>query len=256
MTPKFPLIALTAMLALASAHAEQAPANAANSVEARMREALKKTMLQLRDSEAARAAAVAAQTEAETKNTDLEAKVKELNKTIETLTKKSIAEKEAADKTATELTAKITAKESEAKKLTENLEKWRETFGKLKNIADETEIQRKNAVSKAIVMERKVAEQQTKNMEMYKIANEILTRYKNFGLGTALAAREPFVGNMRVKLENNFQEYADKIQDQKIKSTDDKKKTAAAEPASAAPAKSAKPGEPEKPKTAKSDSGR
>jgi chromosome segregation ATPase len=245
MSAKLTLIAAAVFVAFTGVQAEQA--GAANSVEARMREALKKTMLQLRDSEAARAAAVAAQTEAETKNTELEAKIKELTKNIETLTKQSIKDKEAADKNATELTAKITARETEAKVLTENLEKWKVAFKKVEGIAKETEAQRGAAVSKAILLERKVADQQVKNAEMFKIGNEVLTRYKNYGLGSALAAREPFVGTMRVKLENIFQELADKLQDQKIKSDDGKKKSSAADdtppPPPAATAAAAKPAE-------------
>jgi hypothetical protein len=52
---------------------------------------------------------------------------------------------------------------------------------------------------------------------MYRIGSEILKRYEGFGLGTAIAAREPFVGSMRVKLQNLVQDYADKLAEQKIK---------------------------------------
>ena len=257
MSAKLPLIVAAALLSFSGIHAEQA--GAANTVEARMREALKKTMLQLRDSEAARAAAVAAQTEAETKNTELEAKIKELTKNIETLTKQSIKDKETADKEAANLTAKLAAKETESKNLGEALKKWQASHKKLEGIAKEMDIQRAANASKVIILERKVADQQVKNAEMFKIGNGVLTRYKNFGLGTALTAREPFVGTMRVKLENLFQEYADKLQDQKIKSTDDRKKAATAEqapPPPAATAAAAKPVEPEKTKAAKSAPGR
>ena len=52
---------------------------------------------------------------------------------------------------------------------------------------------------------------------MYKIGSEVLQRFENFGLGTALTAREPFVGTTRVKLQNLFQDYADKLADARIK---------------------------------------
>ena len=71
--------------------------------------------------------------------------------------------------------------------------------------------------SEKIVLERKVADQQVKNAEMFKISNEILTRYEKFGLGTAIAAREPFVGLTRIKLKNQIQDLGDKLADQKIK---------------------------------------
>ena len=54
---------------------------------------------------------------------------------------------------------------------------------------------------------------------MFRTANEILTRYERFGLGEALAAKEPFVGVTRVKLENLIQEYEDKLVDERIKNS-------------------------------------
>ena len=42
-------------------------------------------------------------------------------------------------------------------------------------------------------------------------------RLENFSYGTALAAREPFVGATRVKLENEVQGYKDKLLDPKLK---------------------------------------
>jgi hypothetical protein len=49
------------------------------------------------------------------------------------------------------------------------------------------------------------------------LSNEILTRYEKFSLGEALAAREPFIGLTRVKLENLTQDYSDKISKQQAK---------------------------------------
>jgi hypothetical protein len=49
------------------------------------------------------------------------------------------------------------------------------------------------------------------------LGKEILERYEKFGLGTALTAREPFVGTTRVRLQNLVQEYSDKLSEQRIK---------------------------------------
>ena len=56
---------------------------------------------------------------------------------------------------------------------------------------------------------------ETKNTNLFQIGSEILTRYEKFGLGEALAAKEPFVGTTRVKLENQVQGYEDKLLNQK-----------------------------------------
>ena len=76
----------------------------------------------------------------------------------------------------------------------------------------------------AIVLTRTVADQKTKNAEMYKLGRDILLRYEKFGLGEALGAREPFVGTTRVKLESFVQDFQDKLTDQKIKAEEKPKR--------------------------------
>jgi hypothetical protein len=66
-------------------------------------------------------------------------------------------------------------------------------------------------------LERKVSEGERKNLELHRLGKEILERYEKFGLGTALTAREPFVGTTRVRLQNLVQEYSDKLSEQRIK---------------------------------------
>ena len=73
---------------------------------------------------------------------------------------------------------------------------------------------------------------------MFKVANEILVRYERFGLGDALTAREPFTGITRVKLQSLFEDYQDKLTDQKIKPLEAKPPEPAATPA---PDKAGKP---------------
>jgi len=52
---------------------------------------------------------------------------------------------------------------------------------------------------------------------MYRLANEVLDRYAQFGLGTAIAAREPFVGITKVKFQTLLQDYQNKLTDQTIR---------------------------------------
>jgi hypothetical protein len=67
-----------------------------------------------------------------------------------------------------------------------------------------------------VLLQRLVADHETKNGELIKLANEILTRYEKFGIGDALTAREPFIGLTRVKIQNLVQDYQDKVSDQRI----------------------------------------
>jgi hypothetical protein len=71
--------------------------------------------------------------------------------------------------------------------------------------------------SESIVLKRKLDDRDRKNFELFKLGNEILKRYEKFGLGDALAAREPFTGITRVKLQNLVQDYQDKLADQRVK---------------------------------------
>ena len=65
------------------------------------------------------------------------------------------------------------------------------------------------------MLERRISNLEAKNITLIELSDEILTRYKEFSLGEALKAKEPFVGTTRVKLENFAQDYKYKIRDQR-----------------------------------------
>ena len=82
-------------------------------------------------------------------------------------------------------------------------------------VAKETE--RAKLAAEILVLKRKIDDREMKNLALFKLGNEILTRYQKFTLGEALAAREPFVGSTRAKLETLVQDYQDKLLDQRAK---------------------------------------
>jgi ABC-type transport system involved in cytochrome bd biosynthesis fused ATPase/permease subunit len=176
----------------------------------KMREALRNTMIQLRDANAKLATAQAAQTEAEEKN-------KELQGQLEELTKKSTSEKKTADATIEDLGTKLTASELQVNHLTESLGKWKLGYAKMAEYAKATEGKRAELASKIVILDRRIADQQLRNAEMYRLGNEVLDRYAQFGLGTAISAREPFVGITKVKFQNLVQDYQNKLTDQTIR---------------------------------------
>ena len=76
-----------------------------------------------------------------------------------------------------------------------------DTFGKQSaELARKTEAERAKLSSENIQLKRVVADQRMKNAKMFEIGTEILTRYSKFGLGTAITAREPFIGVTRARL--------------------------------------------------------
>jgi septal ring factor EnvC (AmiA/AmiB activator) len=217
------------VILLASLSLPAPPLHAADKVDPaqqKMREMIRNTMIQLRDANAKLAAAQSAQAEAEDK-------VKELQGQLEELTKKSASERKTASETIDDLQTKLANSESMGNHLTESLTKWKQGYAKLADYAKATEGKRAEYASKCILLERRIAEQQVRNAEMYRLANEVLDRYAQFGLGTAISAREPFVGITKVKFQNLVQDYQNKLTDQTIRKESEPSQSSSEPPASA-----------------------
>ncbi len=176
---------------------------------AKMRDILKATMLQQRAAETARDAAVAAQAEAETKS-------KTLTEQVAAQGKQLAADKDANDKKIAALETKLAEREAELAQYKAALEKLKVAEKKAAELAATKEVQREKLAGETIVLQRKVADQQVRNLAMFKLGKEILARYEKFGLGDALTAREPFIGITRVKFENLIQDFGDKLNEQRI----------------------------------------
>jgi chromosome segregation ATPase len=203
--PAFPALCLLLLLTLSfTKAADQADPTV------RLRDMLRTTILQLRQSQADNATLQAAQAESA-------AKQKDLNDKLEAITKQTAADKEAADKTIDDLKAHLADQDTQIAQLKDTLTKWQDGYRKAADIANAKEAERAKLATQVILLQRKVDDREAKNAELFRIGNDILTRYERFGLGTALAAREPFVGITRVKLENQVQDYQDKLLDQKIR---------------------------------------
>lgn len=196
---------LTAVLFLAATEPVSRAADAGGA-EAKLREALRNTMIQLRTAETDRANLQAAQAEADQKNKDLTAKV-------EALIKQASADKKSMD----ELNAKISDQEAAFARLKEEFGRSQESLRQTTVVAQTKEGQRVKLAGDVILLQRHVTDLQTRNMALYKLGGEILGRYEKFGLGTALTAREPFTGLTRTKLENLVQDYQDKLSSQLVK---------------------------------------
>jgi len=205
------LVALAVLTVFTAPSSDLLGADQPSPAEAKLRESLRATMLQLRTAQAERATLQATQAE-------LEAKNKALTEQLESANKQAAANQAEAEKSIAELNRKVDERDREIGSLRVSLDKWKADHVKIANIATATETQRAKLADQVILLERRVADQRTKNQEMHKLGLEILSRYKKFGLGTALTAREPFVGLTRVKFENLIQEYGDKLAEQRIKS--------------------------------------
>lgn len=200
------LLAVTALVAGLPVMALRA--DQPSPAELRLRDLLKNTMVQLRTAQNDLAQAQQTQTESDEKIKDLTAQTQEL-------TKQAIADKDASDKTIADLNAKSAGQEKEIDTYKDALAKWEAGYKLAASVAKAKEAERARLASENILLQRRVDDLETKNLNLFQIGNDILTRYEKFGLGQALAAKEPFVGTTRVKLENQVQDYQNKLLDQK-----------------------------------------
>lgn len=202
------LISLFALLSLVSVHAaeEADPQAAAN---AKLREALKANMLQLRTAQADLATAQAEKAAAE-------AKVAELTKKADALAKQAAEDQAASRRKIEQLTVTNDDLGSRLKQAHEFLVKWKDQYGKVEQLAKVSETERAKLADQKSVLEAKVRDHKAQNLELYRTAIEVLDRYKSFGVGDSLKAREPFTGIAKARLEKQVQDYRDKIDDSRI----------------------------------------
>ncbi len=177
--------------------------------EARLRDSVKGLMTQLRTLQTERDGLDAAKAEHEQKAKDLAEK-------LAALTKASATERDTAERTIADLRAKVTDLEKENGGLKADLAQAVGVSGQTAEKLKKRESEGAKLNERVIEGERRFADAQRKNAELQRIAREILDRYEKFGLGTALTAREPFVGTTRVRLQNLVQDYSDKVSEQRI----------------------------------------
>ncbi len=196
--------ALLCALVTLVAFAPRARAAEAQDETTRLRQAVRNVTLQLRAAENDKAALQATQA-------TLADEKKALNAKFEALKKDVVAERAQNDKAIAELKRKLAAQEAEVARLKAEGEKWQASSSEASALATTKETERVKLVARITSLERQNDDLRRQNLQLFRTANEILTRYEKFGLGEALLAREPFVGETRTKLENLVQGYADTL---------------------------------------------
>ncbi|EIP96894.1 hypothetical protein OpiT1DRAFT_01321 [Opitutaceae bacterium TAV1] len=210
MKPATVLAAFAALLVFAAAvRAQQQPDN---SIELRLREALRSTTLQLRAAESERAAL-------QVERDELARERDTLKKQNTALARQAAADRDAAAGKAADLSARLAAEEKKSAELAATLAESRESAARSADLARLKENARATLEIRVAELERIVAARETANIELFKLGSEILGRLESFGLGDAIKNREPFVGVKRVQLQNLVQDYQDKLLDQKTVST-------------------------------------
>ncbi len=207
-----PLVALS-LLSSGPLQADDAPQA---TTESRLRDALRNTMQQLQDAQGQVATLQATQAQSDKDNADLKAKVDALTAQIASLAKQSADDQAASDKTIADLKSQNGELTAQIAKLNEALAAWEKDDKEYIQLAKDKEEARAHMAVQVVLLQRTVDDRETKNLALYNLGNEILTRYEKFSLGDALGAKEPFTGLARVKLQELVQDYKDKISDQRV----------------------------------------
>ena len=191
-------------------------ASAQDSTESRLRDALRTSTQQLQDAQGQIATLQATQAQSDQDNAALKAKVDSLSAQIDSITKQSADDKAASDKAIADLKSQNADLTAQIGKLNDALAAWEKDDKQNLQLAREKEEARAQLALEAALLQRTVDDRETKNLALYNLGNEILTRYEKFSLGDALGAKEPFTGLARVKLQELVQDYKDKISDQRV----------------------------------------
>ncbi len=205
---------LLAVFVLMPGHFLRADDTSANdTLESRLRQALRQNAQQLQDAQGQLAAAQAAQAQSDQDKAALQSKLDAANAQVAALSKQDADDKAAAASAASDLNAKIADLSAQLDKYKAAVEAWQKDDKDNAQLAALKEHARAQLAAQSLVLQRLLDERERENLALYKLGTEILTRYQNFGLGDALAAKEPFIGTSRVKLQTLIQDYHDKLLD-------------------------------------------
>ena len=204
------VLLLGSSIFLLSSALARAAAGDANTEEDRMRAALRESTLQLRTAQAD-------VTNLQTTQAALTEEKKVLTEKYEALKKQAVADRAVTDKTVADLQSEVSTQKASIARLNEALEKSKAEGTKAAQTGREAEARNARLTANGQALQRRVAELEAKNLALFLLGNEILTRYEDFSLGNAISAKEPFVGKTRTKLENLVQDYQDKLLDQRAK---------------------------------------
>jgi len=208
---------------LASVAASPAMAQDADT-EARLRDALRSTIAQLREAQDEQAALQAKLAESQKQNETLQQQVQTLQQAgqkpaaepqNQAAAKAAEADRAAYEQAVSEFNQRLSQQNDTIGKLESTLEKWKGAYDQAANVARAKEAERAKLAAAAQQLNQRATTCETKNDALFKVANEILDRYSKIGVGEVLASREPFVGFKRVQLENIVQDCKDKVLNQK-----------------------------------------
>jgi chromosome segregation ATPase len=193
------------LLCVAVSTLRPAAALAESPTEARLRDALRTTTAQLRAADDDRARLQASEAALKNELESLRGKVAAANGG-------GTSPRELRD-----LKAKLAEATGKVEEQTEANRQLTGTLAQCQGAAQDATRDRDDLHGAIKSLEERLEAAEAKNARMYGVGKEIIEWLSRKGFGSALAAREPFLGLKRVQLENAAQDYEDKLLDQRIK---------------------------------------
>jgi chromosome segregation ATPase len=183
---------------------------------AKLREALRTTAVQLRTAQADLANAQAITNATEAKSKDLEKRLSDAITKAADEAKRAEEDRRASEKTISTLNNKVAERDKRVAEYTEAIARWKASLQQVAATAQANESEKNRFAAEAASLKLVVADRERKNLALFNTALEILQRYENHALGKAILAREPFTRNARVKVENLVEGYKDRVLDSRI----------------------------------------
>jgi chromosome segregation ATPase len=213
---RFLALTLAAVIGVAS------PALAQNAtIETRLRDQLKQTVVQLRDLQNSQSALEAAKIATEKERDALKAKLANQSKSPPKASAdpQQIAELRASNNS---LKDRADAERAALSKANAEMIKANELIQQLQ--AEKAQLQQAAVTDAAPLADAKAAVEAclVKNQKLVVISTEILTAYENISVGKVVRAREPFIQSKRVAIENAAQGFGDEIYKSKFNPAHDR----------------------------------
>jgi chromosome segregation ATPase len=167
----------------------------------RLRDALRNATAQTRALEDARAASQAKLAEAEKERIALKAQIDAAKAEIKKLEKE---QREAVE----QFNQRLTERD-------ETLDKWKSAYEEAASVARAKDAERAKFEGEATAYKASTKSCLDKNVALMKVGRDLLHRYEEVNFGDMLVAREPLIGEQRIRIQNLLQDYSDKLLDQK-----------------------------------------
>jgi chromosome segregation ATPase len=204
-------------LGLLAAHAAFAADE--NSVEARLRQALRAATAQQRALEDENATLRAKQGQNDRQVQDMKAQLADQTQALDKLRQDDAANVASINTlrgAAADLTGKLQASQQTLSQTEAALAKWKDAYNQAADVARTRDADAKLLQTKLDQTTQRAGDCETKNVKLIGIGNELLDLYQAKGPLTGLLEREPLTQIKRVELENLAQDYQDKLLDNKV----------------------------------------